>query len=164
MNPVYMTFSCNCLLTVIQLEAFTPGYFVYICGFLFFLFCFVFTANRWGIIRVMLKGTSTVFTNLPLFLTKDSALLRYGHYGLGDSLSDFVRPPLGSFQCDTELANMFEWRLLKWGCWQKDNKHLQKLLHPAWQNEQEMTSEENTVIHCLLGLFWGLIMCNSTAF
>lgn len=40
MNPVYMTFSCNCLLTVIQLEAFTPGYFVYICGFLFFLFCF----------------------------------------------------------------------------------------------------------------------------
>lgn len=36
-----MTFSCNCLPTVIQLEAFTPGYFVYICGFLFFLFVFL---------------------------------------------------------------------------------------------------------------------------
>ena len=26
-------------------------------------------------------------------------------------------------------------------CWQKDNKHLQKLLRPPWQDEQEMTSQ-----------------------
>jgi len=32
------------------------------------------------------------------------------------------------------------------------------------EGEPEMTSEDNTVIHCLCGLFRGLIMCNSTAF
>lgn len=120
------------------------------------------------LVSVMLKGTSTVFTNLPLFLSKNSTLF---HYVISTPYSwlrwltlRFCSPTFVSFWCDTELANMFEWRLLKRGCWQKDNKHLQKLLHPSWQNEQEMTSEENTVIHCLLGLFWRLIMCNSTAF
>lgn len=33
-------------------------------GFCFFVVFFFFTANHWGIIRVMLEGTSAVFTNI----------------------------------------------------------------------------------------------------